>query len=451
MPLMNVVIFTKKFHEIEKKLNTFSFQDNEGNYYWDAVRFFVFNYVYVTLTGNKYIYGQASHKPASIKGLLKKLISVVSQYVVISSFRRSTKNVLFIKCSRALSKGEYIDPLLNPLSSFMTTEPLQIETYPTKNLFKLLSNTQFLLTQNNVPLDITQQNELEKFNQELTNVFELSINVKDIVVENITVYLSQLKFYRKLFKKTQIQQIFMVQNGIQKGLLKAAKEYQIPVNEMQHGYVGYTHPAYSYPPEILGSDNIFAPNSLLTFSDFWKKGYCSPIKNFIVIGKQQTEKLELAEKDCKEVLIISASLYHDNLSSLLKAIADKQQHIKFKYKLHPNQFVDKAKIIEEFSAFINVTVISNEKTVDECLHTCLHVLCIQSTAVYEALQAGSFVYCYKRQDFNYHDNAIGIPGFSLIENADEFIQLMNNHNTNPLFTPTEFFAPYNPECVKSLL
>lgn len=448
---MNVVVFTKKFHEIEKRLNTFSFQDNQGNYYWDAVRFFVFNYVYVNLTNNKYIYGQSPQKLNSIKSIVKKCISLVFQYLIVLLFKKSSKTILFLKCSRNLTAGKYIDPLLKPLMDKMVIEPLQIETYPVRNIFKALFNTQFLLTNDSSTLSFVEKNELERFNQEINKVFGLSIDVKSVVLENKSVYLNQLNFYRRLFKKTKIKNVFMVQNGIQKGLLKAAKENGVLVNEIQHGYVGYTHPAYSYPSYILASDKVSAPNCMLIFSDFWKTGYNSPIRNFIAIGKQQKNTNVKANKDRNTVLIISASLYHNNLLALTKLIAEKQKHIEFKYKLHPNQFVDKAHIIQELSAFSNVEVISTEKTVDECLNICLHVLCIQSTVVYEALQAGSFVYCYKRQDFNYHDNVVGVAGFSLIESADEFIKMMNNHNSNPIFTTTEFFAPYNPECIKSLL
>jgi hypothetical protein len=81
----------------------------------------------------------------------------------------------------------------------------------------------------------------------------------------------------------------------------------------------------------------------------------------------------------------------------------------------------------------------------------LHVICIQSTVVYGALQDGSFVYCYKRQDYNNHDNVIGVPGFSLIDDANEFIQLMAAHNTDKAVPTSDFFAPYNPECIKALL
>jgi hypothetical protein len=448
---MNVVTFTKKFHEIEKNLDTFSFQDQQGNYYWDAVRFFVFNYVYVTLTGNKYIYGQSPLKGNILKTVVKKIIAFVAKFLLFSSFKYSRKNILFINCSRASSQGEPFDSLLKPLIHLMNSAPLKIETFPVKNLFEFFTNTRFLLTAHNVDFGVAEKENLSKFNQELNKTFGLTIDISDIVLENIPIYLSQLTFYRALFSKLKIQQVFMVQNGIQKGLFKAAKEYGVVVNEMQHGYVGYTHPAYSYPASILNSDKVLSPTRLLTFSDFWQQGYYSPIKEFMVIGKQQVAQVKPNNKNCQEVLIISASLYHENLSGLLKNIANKQQKIEFKYKLHPNQFIDKKLISDEFSKFENITVISNEETIEVCLKKSLHVLCIQSTVVYEALQDGSFVYCYKRQDYNYHDNVIGVPGFSLIDDATEFIQLMAAHNTDKAVPTSDFFAPYNPECIKALL
>lgn len=448
---MNITTFTKKFHDIEDRLDTFSFKDKHGEHYWDAVRFYVFNYTYVSITGNKFIYGQQPQDANTLKRIIKKSIAFLAQKLFILNSKYSRKYILFINCSRAISKEQSFDSLLKPLESFLPYLPLNIETYPTRKLYKLLSSTSFLLTNKVVKQKDLNQTEIIKFNKELNRVFGLSIDISDVVIENTSIYLAQLAFYRNLFSKTKIRHVFMVQNGIQKGLLKAAKECGVVVNEIQHGYMGYTHPAYSYSANILNNKNISSPTRLLSFSNFWKKGYYSPVKEFIVIGKQQKKQIQQHNKCPTKVLIISASLYHENLSSLLKIIAIKQQSVEFKYKLHPNQFLEKNDIISEFSMFPNITVISNEKTFEECLVTCLHVLCIQSTGVYEALQTGSFVYCYKRQDYNYHDNVVNSPGFALIDDADEFIQLVNFNNKAPSFTPTEFFDTYRPERIKHLV
>ena len=189
----------------------------------------------------------------------------------------------------------------------------------------------------------------------------------------------------------------------------------------------------------------------MVFSDFWQKGIYFPVKEFVVIGSSSHKSMTATNKLKNQVLVISADIYHNYLSQLTKNLSSELPDISFKYKLHPNQYAQLTALKSEFSKHKNIDVIGPELDINESLQVALHVLCVQTTAAYEALQSGSFVYCYKRHNYNNHDNLAEVTGFSFIDNTCEFTALMLANNANPIFPVTEFFAPYRPECVNLFL
>ncbi|MEY8215028.1 MAG: hypothetical protein RPR97_11195 [Colwellia sp.] len=445
---MNIQTFTQKFHQIEVETEAFEFKDQAGIHYWDAVRSSVFQHIYKKVKADGSYSSESEIKGSKLKRWIKPIISKCAKYLVIKYFKYSQRKVLFVKCSRTFVGERWQDNISSQISSSMLNDKLEIETCASRNS---IIHTRYLFHYTSVALPVCTKQALKRFSEAVQQVFGAKIELSDVVSENLSIFYTELDFYRSVFTKTKIAKVFLVQNGIQKGLFKAAIESNIEVNEFQHGYIGFAQPAYSYPNVSFHNDNLFLPYRLLTFSDFWQHGYYFPVKEFVVIGSSNHKEITTVDKLSEYVLVVSANIYHDDLLHLTKKLSSDLSGVTFKYKLHPNQFHQINEIKDSFVGHKNIEVIGPELGISELLKYSLHVLCIQSTAVYEALQSGSFVYCYKRHNYNNHDNVIGSPGFFLIDSAHEFVQLMNVNNMNSSFQTTNFFSPYNPESVKYLL
>jgi hypothetical protein len=90
-------------------------------------------------------------------------------------------------------------------------------------------------------------------------------------------------------------------------------------------------------------------------------------------------------------------------------------------------------------------------SIAECLKTSLSIICIHSTAVYEALQSGCYVYCYKRQNYSVHENLACISGFKLFDDAEQISNMLNAKCEKTEFYKTQFYIPFKREVISNLL
>jgi hypothetical protein len=447
---MNIADFTARFHKIELERALFSFKSDNGIKIWDPVRFHVFHYIYSQLSGGEYIYGTNTVKPSILKKVLKKLVGSVAKWRLYIECWVNKKQYLQIMCSREKRNNSFIDPIQTQLSLDVQDNSLRLETSILKNS---MTHSKFLITPNNFVMDQVTHDFIHTVENAFLLEFQIDIRLGYIFLDALSEFNAQYNFYRTLFKWTNFKSVFVVQNGIMKGMFYAAKEFSIPVYEFQHGYIGYTHLAYSYPRLERIVENVYLPNMLLTYADFWQFDSYMPGVKMLTIGSKNHEGVKLSnEKNIiHNVLVTSSILHHENLASLLKIIANKLDTIFFVYKLHPNQFVNMQVIVNEFEAFPNVEVISYKKNMQQCLSGCRTMVCVQTTAVYEALQSGVFVCCYNRQDCNFHNNAADIDGFSFFDNATELLKLIEENKNKQMAIIPKFFSEYNSENCKSIL
>lgn len=91
---------------------------------------------------------------------------------------------------------------------------------------------------------------------------------------NIKQFLTQIKIYEILFDVYKPKAIFLTCYYGKEGIILAAKNKKIPVIEIQHGIIGYKHPAYNH--KIFARD--YYPDYLLTFGEAEVN---APSENFI--------------------------------------------------------------------------------------------------------------------------------------------------------------------------
>ena len=246
-----------QFLAFEKKNNLFDLQDSKGTYYWDIIRY----YVCVKLRYQE----DPLIKKKQRKNYLLILKRILDFFLIF--FTYSKKQYLFYLASRDKdTHKKNIDRNLKASCDLLKEKNfLLIESFASN-----LKGTYFL------PQNIYYKLFRKKY-FDFTNVLNLLNNSfgetklsNEYLNAILNHYYSDLSFFKKILKRHKVEEIFMTQNGIQKGLIKAAKELNIKFFEFQHGVVYKNHLAYNYPTECL-NEKVYLPNTIFSFSPFWSR------------------------------------------------------------------------------------------------------------------------------------------------------------------------------------
>ncbi|UFN69809.1 hypothetical protein LN249_01105 [Vibrio alginolyticus] len=430
---MKINEFMIAFQTMETRNNLFNVEYN-GENVWDIVRYNVFQAL------------QEQYEPIATKNFLKKAIksslSLVSKLIFLTKIKFKKNDILFCKTSRTLSNRNYVDEYSKPvLDRIEKKRVAEIELY---HLADSNANARFLFnysSKKHLPETI-----VESFLKAINESFH-SLCQEEIIIsamqEAYSKYLSERRFYDLLFRCSGIKKVFLVQNGIQKGLISAAKSRGVKVTEIQHGYVGFTHPVYSYPG-LTNSHSVYLPKEFWVFSEFWTKEINMPGTQFKIIG-HELKDVTLASNDT--ILFISRNNHHEVLKDYLYKL-DQEVGRKIIYKLHPNQFSDSDLIKNEFSNCKNVKVITDEVALSDCIKESSDIVCIQSTVVYEALQSNRKVICIKECDFIQSSTLEKIENYYVVEDERSMIDIINNNETQEL--KVQFFDVINDELVSKI-
>lgn len=248
----------------------------------------------------------------------------------------------------------------------------------------------------------------------------------------ISKYKTEYMFYMFVFKIKRPKLIFLNQNGIQKGLFSAAKECNITVVEVQHCVINEGQIGYSYNVDIeYDKNNLHLPSCFFSYSDFWTSNLFYPVDEIFAVGNSFLYSLRNVKRESmmKGLVVVSANIYGKELKDLILKLCEVKRPVyPIYFKLHPNQYYEKDYFVDQFSAFSNVHVISNDKTVYDLLRVIETVLIIQSTVLYEAHQMGNKCLIYKKQEYEVHKHVFNEQWVHLIENCFELDFLVNSEN-----------------------
>jgi hypothetical protein len=430
---MNIVDFTTKFQKIEIENKFFEAKNSKGLLYWDIVRHDIFYFIYYELTAIKN--SGLTTETSGVMFLLKKhynnLIGLI-WFNIITQFK-NYKYLFFIASRNKDNQGKGIDHACDDALMLVHKESLVIESYrELDQLGKYNSVFDYGLLFENYRWRFFKlfNNESIASDYEVSKVLKEGFNINsnlDAEISKILFNYSVTKaYYTKLFKRVKPKAIFLVQNGIQKGLFSAANNLNIPTVEMQHGFVGYVHPAYSYSKSIKVGDLTTVPNFFFSFSSFWSSKINYPVKNIVAIGNSHySAKVDTAVKKY-DLTFIFANIY---VTDLLPVVSDL---LKIGYmgticiKLHPNQVNALVSIKNIFVNNKNVYVLANEVAMSDVLSCSKSIVAIQSTGVYEALHYGLKVFIIKVKDYLTHQDIFDNPNVYLIEGINQIIDLSDN-------------------------
>lgn len=432
-----------QFLNFEKEHNLFNLKDSEGTYYWDIIRYDVFE---ALMPKNKVFIPKKQN--INFFFIFKRIIQFIRLLL-----GNSKKKYLFYISSRDKDfNGNHVDRnVIESLKIFNSKDCLIIESSYQK------SKNSYFLPQN-IYYRFFYKQEFFDFN-DVTKIIEQKYGITSINNEFLNrilnKYYSDLFFFKKIIKNFNVKQIYVVQNGIQKGIFRAAKELGIKTFEYQHGIVTENHIAYNYPKIDFLEEQVSLPNIIFSYAPIWFQNNFLPNVNILSLGNSFLYKQlqQNAKKTpIRGIVVISADDIGKRLLEFLKneKLQKEIKNIPIYFKLHPNQFYQKYYYTEQLKNFDNIKVITDEFSVGELLENFDTLFTILSTAIYEALQSQRKVILLEDDLYNGDQKSfLEYSNFYIIKKVNDFISALNTEIVTD--KNVTFFAPFDKEAFLNVL
>lgn len=434
---MDIKIYTEKFFGIEERLALFEETIN-GVAWWDAIRHDLFYEVYYKAAG---LIRPPNPKMGIVKRLGLFINRTLMRFFLEARISFRTYDTVIFRTPRSMIYRKMRDASLDGIVELIDTRKLVINTYP----------IYYHRRQSFDKSIIIDKALLIKINQDINKAFGIEIQVVNFIHDRIQSFFSQIKYYRSFFSRCSPKVVLLTQNGIEKGLFLAARRLKIPVIEIQHGLINFIHPAYSYPKNAKYKKLESLPNYLFTYSKFWSSTTFIPIVEKISVGRSRVVDFSIVtlQEPRLDFLVVSADVYDETLRGYVRQLAHKLPNSRIGYKLHPNQRDHEASIRHDLCGLSNVEIFSAESPIAPLLNSTRSIVTIQSTVVYEALQAGKVVFIFRHFDYMTHEDVFHLKQVYLVDTINSINEaaLLNSKNNHS----EVFFEPLDALKIKQIL
>lgn len=425
---MNIIDFTAKFHKLEIDNDFFETKDLKGLLYWDLARYEVYNQLYFELSGISLPAVEIKRKKTEV---IKSIINFIKGYIFLKMKLLKPYEFVFFIASRNKDKqGRPIDIIsMDPLA-YIYKQSLIIESFAVKSEkgdkpYDTVCNYDLIVEQYICRISKIIKRENQVYNYTISDIFKKAFNVKldlnSIIYEAISTYEISESYYSRLLRKIKPKGLFLVQDGIQKGLFAAANKLKIPIVELQHGLIGYVHPAYSYPEQIKPGKLKTLPDAFFSFSDFWTKNINYPVNKILPLGNSFYASKKNSEQKKYDLTFIFANIYTKDLLKVVNAVLEKEYKGKICIKLHPNQLHEADMIAAIYKQYDTIEIVGIENLMGEILSLSKSIVAIVSTSVYEALQNGLKVFLIKEKNYMTHLDIFDNPNVYLVDTVDDIL------------------------------
>ena len=436
---MGPVEIMTHFQQLEKKLDLFDQYLNDAPW-WDSVRYDVYAFLEGTLMGSPPRQGC----PPFRRRIITSVRGAISRQILNTKLRRNRGGVLSLRAPRTREGDETVDRILDPISALFQGDIRQITTHPRRYHVPVVHASSRSGT---VPTT------LAKTIRAFAATFDLSQGDMKMLERTIRfrrhVYEVELAAYRRLLDLARPELLVLVQNGIEKSLFFAAKERGIPTVEAQHGLIGFSHPAYSYSPDISYNEQKTFPDLFLTFSEHWATVCHFPAGATVSVGNDSFSPAPIATKAMGATMFASSSIHHSEMVPWTREVAMALPDRRIFYKLHPNQAADATRIVKDFRNLPNIEVISGQTAASTLMKEVSHVVAVCSTVVYEALQAGRKVLLLPESNHRCHLDVFNLKQVDVPSSPAELICAL----TKPCIfnEPLQFFDRFDPDKARTAI
>jgi len=365
--------------------------------------------------------------------LLKLFKKTKIKYAIISTQRYVEGSEIYTSDIKSLLSTEnYIEFSMSDNFNFYKGNIVYLDFF--KVFFRVISNTlKFVF-----PVSNNVKNFFREFDLNDKFIFQYRIYMIE--------YRLWFYFYCYFFKKLQIEKVFFVSGIYFAPMIAACDKLGITTNEIQHGIVNKYHLAYNFPS--IDRYGFFANNFLL-LSEFWARMASYPINsNLIIIGNDRYFYKKTISKKDKVITILGDSILSEQIIKYLINNLTVLIDLEFKviYKLHPAEFADwknRYPILDNFSKENHVDVYTNELSLQKIFLDSSFVISVNSTAVYEALDAGCKVLILDLPTSEYFDEFVQVGIVKLLNYSKMLSEKDFDFNPPPLkrfFQKTDFVA-----------
>jgi len=413
------------FFQMEEEQNLFTLQLADGTYYWDIIRREVFAALHALSKGST---DYPKHKfrtsvIVKIKDFLKMGVNELTLYYQV----RCNPEFLFVTFQRPKQDSLLADYITDHLYESFSDNSVCIEhinkqeiSYRKIALGRRTRIPPVKISMGKMDSDISKVD--KTISEAISKYFEFPINICDVAYYPIQAFKQTRDYYRRLFSKILPKSIVCTNDGSLKGLFFAAQEANISTIELQHG-ASPGSILWTYPKAIEKFvSHLTVPSAFLTLSDYWKNTINYPVKLKSTIGNDNLYQVPISGDD--NIIIVANLMSHKVMIDLTLELANLYSERKIYYKLHPQQFEQKSKVINEFSRKSNIIVVTNELNDFDLFENCNHVIAVRSTLIYAALQAGKNVYIFKRHNYNWDSDIFKYT--ELFDNATELKNYIDN-------------------------
>lgn len=293
--------------------------------------------------------------------------------------------------------------------------------------------------------------ELENLLNIIESKFDVKINRNKIYkfFDNFYIEHQYLrKYFRKILIKASPKVILeTVSYGTWKQIFnEEAKKMNIPVIELQHGFMG----PYQIPYNFKSKRTINSyPDKIFTFGQFWNETTDFPIDKSSIIScgypyfEHKTKEYKQETSDKKRIMFISQPTIAEGLIALANVLSEyaDENNIIITYKLHPIEFDNNSDIYEKLKSNTKINVVGKgDKDLYYYLANSDVQVGVYSTALIEGLGFNlktliADLYGKEWMSALYENNYA-----HLINSADEIIKLLGKESES---APIEKFWKSN--------
>jgi len=259
-------------------------------------------------------------------------------------------------------------------------------------------------------------------------------------------YQSDLCYYRWLFRWRPPSQVFIAE-GNPKAILTAAREVGAKTYLLQHASIEVDEVDYSHPEGVTPDSNVLFPDHVLTFGDYWCRGFNVPAKSITPIGNDFFDHKPDVAGD-RSILFVSTIAHGLELRSLARGLAPLHPDRTLNFKLHPNEFHFASDYSEYFKDHKNISVVTTETDVNVLVARSDLVVLIVSTVLYEALHQNRKVAVYRRVNYRRQTCVAHLPNVFFIDQAQEVARILESPAVE---NGVSFFEPTNLNLLKELV
>jgi hypothetical protein len=397
-------------YDLKKITNSILMLENEYNllhlkinniFVWQACR----STLYLSILDSLIPNNSGSRKSKIGYSRLKTFMSNIFFKNPFLDFKKS--DVLIFKSGRYyLVEGEgYIDIYTKYFCEDLKNFKVKYQEYESSNLYSeykikndaakhldfisLLSliKSKFI----RVKFTTIDEENIDKIEIELKNLFGVSLNVRHVFEQEIIKFKSQYSIYKLLFKLKRASKIYLVSSVDKSALIKAAKDSDILVNELQHGLISNEGLISNYPDTKEDSLEYF-PNKFYVWDNLNMYTSKLPLSrnNIIKFPNKHLEYLvnknRERARDYKQILVVSQPYNSKDILNYISGNLARLVEWKIIYKLHPveNQIDFMHMINPLLVKFKNLTVVNNELSIYDLLSESAFVVGVYSTSVFEA-------------------------------------------------------------------